>query len=239
MRKLLLATTALLCLAAATPADAVLQLAIRDNVTNITVICTDGGGCDNSGAGDSILQINQTIGQFHINAIASNAIQGASNILNLDSLTITNNGGFGSISILTGTNGFFGPITGINESGSGTFLNNIGATATLSFFGDDTNLQPTLAAPGVNLFDASATATQVTDSLSGTNFSAFIANGQFSMAELATLEFQAGGSVTGFSQSMVAVSAVPEPSTWVMIIAGFFGIGFMAYRRQSATFRLA
>ena len=25
-------------------------------------------------------------------------------------------------------------------------------------------------------------------------------------------------------------SAVPEPSTWAMIILGFFGIGFMAYR---------
>jgi hypothetical protein len=29
------------------------------------------------------------------------------------------------------------------------------------------------------------------------------------------------------------VSAVPEPSTWLMIILGFAGIGFMAYRRKS------
>jgi PEP-CTERM motif len=29
-----------------------------------------------------------------------------------------------------------------------------------------------------------------------------------------------------------ATSAVPEPSTWVMMILGFAGIGFMAYRRQ-------
>jgi hypothetical protein len=27
-------------------------------------------------------------------------------------------------------------------------------------------------------------------------------------------------------------SAVPEPSTWAMMILGFFGIGFMAYRRK-------
>jgi PEP-CTERM motif-containing protein len=29
------------------------------------------------------------------------------------------------------------------------------------------------------------------------------------------------------------VSAVPEPSTWGMMILGFVGIGFMAYRRKS------
>jgi hypothetical protein len=27
--------------------------------------------------------------------------------------------------------------------------------------------------------------------------------------------------------------AVPEPSTWAMMILGFAGIGFMAYRRKS------
>lgn len=31
----------------------------------------------------------------------------------------------------------------------------------------------------------------------------------------------------------VAITAVPEPSTWAMMILGFFGIGFMAYRRKN------
>jgi hypothetical protein len=30
-----------------------------------------------------------------------------------------------------------------------------------------------------------------------------------------------------------AVDAVPEPSTWAMMILGFFGVGFMAYRRRA------
>jgi hypothetical protein len=30
-----------------------------------------------------------------------------------------------------------------------------------------------------------------------------------------------------------SVSAVPEPSTWAMLLLGFAGIGFMAYRRKS------
>jgi len=31
----------------------------------------------------------------------------------------------------------------------------------------------------------------------------------------------------------VSVSAVPEPSTWAMMILGFAGVGFMAYRRRN------
>jgi hypothetical protein len=30
----------------------------------------------------------------------------------------------------------------------------------------------------------------------------------------------------------VQVNSVPEPSTWAMMILGFFGLGFMAYRRK-------
>jgi hypothetical protein len=36
------------------------------------------------------------------------------------------------------------------------------------------------------------------------------------------------------------VGGVPEPSTWAMMILGFLGLGFMAYRRKSDySFRLA
>jgi len=31
-----------------------------------------------------------------------------------------------------------------------------------------------------------------------------------------------------------SVSAVPEPSTWAMMIIGFFGVGFLAYRNKTA-----
>jgi hypothetical protein len=35
-------------------------------------------------------------------------------------------------------------------------------------------------------------------------------------------------------------AAVPEPATWAMMILGFLGVGFMAYRRKNATqFRIA
>jgi hypothetical protein len=37
-----------------------------------------------------------------------------------------------------------------------------------------------------------------------------------------------GGLVTGF------VAAVPEPSTWAMMVLGFAGVGFMSYRRRKS-----
>jgi hypothetical protein len=36
-----------------------------------------------------------------------------------------------------------------------------------------------------------------------------------------------GGEIRGFLHA-----AVPEPSTWAMMLLGFAGVGFMAYRRS-------
>jgi hypothetical protein len=39
---------------------------------------------------------------------------------------------------------------------------------------------------------------------------------------------------------IASVSAIPEPSTWAMMMLGFCGLGFMAYRRKNQTaFRAA
>jgi hypothetical protein len=42
------------------------------------------------------------------------------------------------------------------------------------------------------------------------------------------------GEITGeISNVVTGVAAVPEPSTWAMMILGFAGIGFMAHRRKN------
>ena len=238
MKRLLLSTAALaaITLTATAPAHAVLQLAFQANAGPV-VTCTDGGACDNGGQPNNILQFNQNIGQFNISGIATTAVQqnGGTNSLSLDSLIITNTGGAGTLTILAGNNGFFGPVGSINESASGTFSNNIGATATLSFFADPTNAQPTLGSLGTNLFNVSKTFTTVEDSESGTNNSPFSDPNQYSMSERAVLQFNAGASATGFAESMSAVApAVPEPSTWAMMILGFLGIAWMGMRKRSA-----
>jgi hypothetical protein len=48
-----------------------------------------------------------------------------------------------------------------------------------------------------------------------------------------------GGGTSGYGGNL-SVAAVPEPSTWAMMILGFFGVGFMAYRRKArSSFRIA
>jgi choice-of-anchor C domain-containing protein len=57
-------------------------------------------------------------------------------------------------------------------------------------------------------------------------------------ASTETLSFleTAGGNNAGVFLDAVSIdpvtAAVPEPSTWAMMIIGFFGMGFMAYRRK-------
>jgi hypothetical protein len=41
-----------------------------------------------------------------------------------------------------------------------------------------------------------------------------------------------GTNAQDVTASITEISAVPEPSTWAMMILGFFGLGFMAYRRR-------
>jgi uncharacterized membrane protein YuzA (DUF378 family) len=36
-----------------------------------------------------------------------------------------------------------------------------------------------------------------------------------------------------------SVGAVPEPSTWAMMVLGFCGVGTMAYRRRKQTLHVA
>ena len=53
-----------------------------------------------------------------------------------------------------------------------------------------------------------------------------ISNGAATTGTLST-----AGAITSFRTETVA--AVPEPSTWAMMILGFAGVGFMAYRRRN------
>jgi hypothetical protein len=57
----------------------------------------------------------------------------------------------------------------------------------------------------------------------------FIANSESTTLNFNTLFGQNNG---GIMLDAVAVSAVPELSTWAMMLIGFAGVGFVAYRRS-------
>ena len=56
-----------------------------------------------------------------------------------------------------------------------------------------------------------------------------------------SLEFRAAGTSDSYGGSLDAVmlTAVPEPSTWAMMILGFAGVGYMTYRRKRQATALA
>ena len=238
MRKLLLAATALLALSAA-PANAVLTVSFFDVGTATTASCSDGSACDNGGQVNQVLQINQIVGNFQIVGTFAASNSGS---LQSSNLAIFNNGAAtDTLRILVSQNGFSVPVTGINMSGSITFNDNFGAgQSTMSFYADPNNIVDTFATLNAPLFTVSKTPASSADAQSGTASVPFGAAGPFTLSEFASLNVLAGADITGFSQTMNTVnSAVPEPSTWALMILGFCGIVFMGARkrRQDGSFR--
>jgi hypothetical protein len=85
---------------------------------------------------------------------------------------------------------------------------------------DGSSLKFTITAAGLDLSD-------ITTNALGQFFAADILSGTT-------------GNTGAIDVSTVTMSSVPEPSTWAMMILGFVGVGFMAYRRKSqSSFRLA
>jgi outer membrane lipase/esterase len=91
-----------------------------------------------------------------------------------------------------------------------------------------------LAGEGVSTFDIFGLGT------SGAFGNVTDACGAVAGANCNTYEFWDGIHPTAaahmvIADAFVAVATVPEPSTWAMMILGFAGIGFMAYRRRNMT----
>jgi len=71
-----------------------------------------------------------------------------------------------------------------------------------------------------------------TTSNSGPNGTANCSGPCTSIAVPFAADITTAGLPGGSTGAIGAVAAVPEPSTWAMMILGFFGLGFMAYRKK-------
>ena len=235
MKNILLATTILAAMGAA-PANATLQIAFTDG-TNV-VTCADGQSCDLAGPTSNIIILNETVGAFHIigTVAASSSALGDDNLQFSTSLIQNTGSTLGHLTAIVGDTNFIGPVSAVEESASLTFNNATGSgPSTLRFFADPANGQPAgvgLNIPGVQLFTTSGTPVTDPDSFAGTHSSPFSAGGLFSMTETANLALRAGGSITGFNESM-ATTAIPEPRTWVMMGLGFAALAFAGLKRKT------
>lgn len=113
---------------------------------------------------------------------------------------------------------------------SGTLQDAIGGTFTVDFFNDPTNTQgggTPFDTPGNEVAHFSFTATTIADSFSFTQSVPllFPDTGPFSMTVITTYTLPVGG--VFLSRAIDAeAGVVPEPSTWVMMLLGFAGLGF-------------
>ena len=238
MRHALLAATALAAIAFVPSANATLQLSIGANGSTFT--CADGQlGCDLSGGANNLLTVNTLVGGAFVQITLTQSTAGATNSLQLSSSNIENQSGAPlTVTLLASQTDFIGPVTSVNNSGSLTFNDNVGAPdSTLKFWADAANTQganPTNT-PGTLLESVSGAATTNPDSFSGSNVAAFVDGDSFSMTEGAALALITGGSVTGFNQSMVTSAGtipVPEPMTLGVLGMGLLGLGMVRYRRN-------
>jgi hypothetical protein len=237
MRHVLLAATALAAIAFVPSANATLQLSIGANGSTFT--CADGQlGCDLSGGANNLLTVNTLVGGAFVQITLTQSTAGATNSLQLSSSNIENQSGAPlTVTLLASQTDFIGPVTSVNNSGSLTFNDNVGAPdSTLKFWADAANTQganPTNT-PGTLLESVSGAATTNPDSFSGSNVAAFVDGDSFSMTEGAALALITGGSVTGFNQSMVTSAGsipVPEPMTLGVLGMGLIGLGMLRHRR--------
>jgi hypothetical protein len=73
-----------------------------------------------------------------------------------------------------------------------------------------------------------------------TNPYSFSVTGTAVSFDNATVSALARGTFVGANESNVTfTAAVPEPSTWAMMILGFLGLGYMGYRRTNGRLRVA
>jgi hypothetical protein len=225
------------------PAHATLQI-IAD-VSGSIASCVDNASCDLNPAVGIIQVANGVLNGVEVNGSIQTSTGTPANpgidTLNTSSLSLINLTAVSkTVTVVVSDTDFTGPVASFQTAASGVWQNAIGSTITMKWFDDPANGQgadsPT-DTPG-NLIDSfTNTATLFVDSFSHNGIGAVADAGPFSMTEEAVFTLSPHAQLVNRGQSEVKLAA-PEPSTWAMMLIGFAGLGFAAYRRRDRARKL-
>jgi hypothetical protein len=127
----------------------------------------------------------------------------------------------------------------VSRSDSGSFsLSSIDAATVFTALNNSLSLQIV----GTTISNSLVTATITRPAGGAESFNTFALTGfdNLESFEINNLTSDALSLSSNFSvDNIVVASSVPEPATWAMMLLGFAGVGFMAYRRKNGTLRVA
>lgn len=222
MKNLLLAAVGVGALAAAAPASAANTALIMWNGADVET-ATGFGSADLTAS--DLGGVTVTLSFVNRNTAPNQLTTGQINIDNTTGMVQT-------LNIIAGANGYLGAEKGFTLTGT------IGATSGVSdltgmYFVDPSNTlngtNETIIGAGIDSFDSLSLTGPKSFSFNG--FGPDLVTGPYGLAERLTLTLQPGASVFVQGASMTA-SAVPEPKTWAMLVAGFALMGAMAFKRK-------
>jgi hypothetical protein len=116
-------------------------------------------------------------------------------------------------------------VTDLYVPGDNYYIYDNGSLVATTSASDCTSFSPDGCTVGGSFYTADPNAAW---SLSQFAHASFLANA----GDIVTI--QATSLPTGYSDSTVAITQVPELSTWAMMLIGFAGLGFAGYRRAKA-----
>jgi hypothetical protein len=84
------------------------------------------------------------------------------------------------------------------------------------------------------LTDSFGRTTQTILNATTTSFLGFVSDGTITSLSIEAVQSASflWPTVDNLTLAQAGISAVPEPATWAMMILGFFGVGYMTYRRR-------